>query len=169
MEFTTRLELRVPDLEDPSDRLIDVFERLEQYGELLGPAVSGSRDSIAVLCQVETSESWEAITVVLRRLADTVNYSLSDAKHKLISVECEPYIDPEQAQPVSRAEIARRLKLSEGRVHQLAQRADFPQPIMQVDTTRPLFRWGEVKAWNERRLLEAKPGRPVKTDEPVAA
>lgn len=169
MEFTTRLEIQVPDLGDPSGRLVDVYERLEQYDELRGPAVSGSRGSIAVLCQVETGESWEAITIVLHRLAEAVNYSYADAKHKLISVECEPYIDPELAEPVSRAEIARRLKLSEGRVHQLAQRPDFPQPVLRVDTARPLFRWGDVKAWNERRLSEAKPGRPVKVKEPIAA
>ncbi len=169
MEFTTRLEIRVPDLEDPSDRLIDVYEQLEKCEELLGPAVSGGRESIAVLCQVESSESWESITTVLRHLAEAVNCSYANAKHKLISVECEPYVDPELAEPVSRAEIARRLKLSEGRVHQLAQRSDFPKPALRVDTTRPLFRWGDVKTWNELRLKEAKPGRPVKIKEPATA
>lgn len=69
----------------------------------------------------------------------------------LIVVEAEPYLDPEFAEPVSQAEIGRRIGVSRERARQLAAMEGFPAPVIRSGRSA-LYRWGAVKSWNEKQL-----------------
>ena len=58
---------------------------------------------------------------------------------------------------VTGAEIGRRLRLSTQRVHQLAEREDFPRPLGRVGNSL-VWRWADVSAWDAR--TERATGRP---------
>lgn len=58
---------------------------------------------------------------------------------------------------VTGAELGRRLGISTQRVHQLAERPDFPQPIGRVGNS-VVWRWSDVDEWNAS--TDRPSGRP---------
>lgn len=58
---------------------------------------------------------------------------------------------------VTGAEIGRRLGLSTQRVHQLAERPDFPAALGHVGNS-VVWRWADVQQWNE--TTKRTTGRP---------
>lgn len=162
-QYSVDVEMEAPE-GDSGDLMIRVDETLETTA-LIGPASAFNlRDnSISVLCQVEADTPTQAINLVVKHFGKALAYKPPEVDCKLVAVKCESYVDPELKELVSRAEIARRLKISEVRVHQLVRRKDFPTSVQQVDSNRPLFRWGDVLAWNKYRRANAKPGRPKKS------
>lgn len=58
---------------------------------------------------------------------------------------------------VTGAEVGRRLGVSTQRVHQLAERDDFPAPLGRVGNS-VVWRWADVEAWNAN--TDRPGGRP---------
>lgn len=55
--------------------------------------------------------------------------------------------DPEELEDlVTGGEIAKRLHMSRARVHQLAARPDFPQPLGRVGQSK-VWKWSDIRAW----------------------
>lgn len=160
IEYTVDIEMQAPD-GDLAELVIALDGELERSG-LIGPASAGNvaEHTVSVITQVKASNTTKAIGLVTKVVARALGYGASDAEEKEIRVACEPYEAQELRELVSRAEIARRLDLSGVRVHQLAQRVDFPKPVQRFGNHNLLYRWGEILAWNNHRKKYAKPGRP---------
>lgn len=160
IEYTVDIEMQAPD-GDLAELVIALDGELER-SELIGPASAGNvaDHTVSVIAQVKASATTTAIKLVTMAMARALGYRASEAEGKEVRVACEPYEAQELRELVSRAEIARRLDLSGVRVHQLAQRVDFPKPVQQFGNHNLLYRWGDVLAWNKHRKKHAKPGRP---------
>lgn len=159
MEFTCFVEVRHPKGtdEDFGGHVLDAVEG----GELIGVAASQNlvQGTIGIRYNVDATDANRAISAGLRVLRAAIGVKRL-APGSVVALEAEPYIDPEQNELVSQAEIARRLGISRQRVKQLVEeRKDFPAPAQTLAGPRgTLWRWGGIDAWNN--AVERRTGRP---------
>lgn len=156
-EFVVDIDPKLPNplTEDQVDR---VFEELESGADFVGgPAVGGCPDphvlgaSFNVMASDATNAIEQGLLAIHKGLGDR-----STAKEStVVEVNVEPYIEPGQRELITKAEIARRLGLSRVRIQELAARPNFPAPRQGIGTRSLLYRWGDIKEWQERRSRRA--------------
>lgn len=171
IEYNAYIEVEAPEGADVyTAQAVD--EALEKT-EIEGPATGydSKAKTISVRYNVNAKGPEDAVEIGLKYLFETLEYTQRLGHNKLVALEAEPFVDPAEKDLVSQSEIARRLGISTTRVGQLAAMPGFPKGVREVDTSRTLYRWGDVLAWRLEREATAKPGRPerAKSEKAVAA
>lgn len=142
-----------------------VLTHFEEHSELDGHCAFQEFDepAIGICAGVEARNAREALATTLKELCAVLGIRASDLQNDdFIELKAEPRVDPEENEYVSQAEIARRIGVSRARAHQLAKRMDFPAPIQPNGRRGGLYRWGDIRAWQERRVKSrAMAGKPV--------
>ena len=153
-EFIVDIELLLPD-PVTEGQLDKVFDSLENGTDFMGaPAVGGRPDphKLGASYNVEAPSATHAIEKGLLAICKGLGCQDDTSPGTVVEVNVEPYIDPDQRELGTKAEIARRLELSRVRVQELAARDGFPPPRQGIGSRSVLYRWGDVKDWNEQRL-----------------
>ncbi len=156
-DYETRIEIKIPKRID-KEALDRVYDELLDDGYLVDPIMScdlEEENTLALSYEFEAANPYEAVKAGMDKLWDHLGYT-NPNRSQVVSIDAHPYIDPELAELVSQAEMARRLGLSRERVRQLAAHPDFPVPV-QPSVRTGLYRWGDIMRWNERRLERVRP------------
>lgn len=159
IEYETHIEVRAPKGVD-ADRLGDAYDQIVESGVLVGATMTYNLDEgwIGLRYYIEAANPRQAIDRGAGELFAALGIKRRPKAADFIAMEAEPYLDPEFAEPVSQAEIGRRIGVSRERVRQLAAMEGFPAPVIRSGHA-VLYRWGEAKEWNEKRLRATKQPR----------
>lgn len=163
-EYDTVIAVRCDRVAD-EDLGSRVLSHLESDHELsVQVAFQDLQDStIGIAAAVKATNAREALGTTLEGLCAALEIRPSDlCDDDFVELKAEPFVDPSENEYVSQAEIARRLRISRARVHQLAKRSDFPAPVQPNGRRGSLYRWGEIREWQERRAKSRESsGKPA--------
>lgn len=128
-----------------------LMERLLNSKRTIDPILTIKDDVLGFSYAVDCDNAKKAIDAGLQDLLGCLGVKSAH----IIEIEAKPFADPELDKPVNQAEVAERLGVSRAWVTKLAKRGQLPKPVHQTRSGRKLYRWGDIKEWQERRSQQA--------------
>lgn len=147
-EFCVYLSIE-PTTPVTEDLLVTISEQLEEATKLTGVVVGAKfvDGIIDVTCNISAKNARSAANDTIEQV-----WSVARAtRGQVVELAAQPYVDPDDLELVTKAEIARRLGLSRARVQQLVEVPGFPLVRQHTGPRAALYRWGDVRAWNKQR------------------
>lgn len=147
--YEARVELEISEAFD-DDTLDNAFDKMIKSKVVLDPAMSSNEEIVGINYFVEATNATQAIDSGVNALLSVLPIDIVN----VVVAEARPE-DDGSFELISKSEIARRLNRSRERIRQLAQEGKLPAPVQTGRRGRDLYRWSDIKTWQERRTKHA--------------